>query len=90
MGRAVIWPAVQTFRIGTGKEQAVKVLEEAAEVYAAWQELDRGAAGDPSALVDEAADLMQALSNLVNRYGRDDMRQPMADCHERNRARGRC
>ena len=87
---AVLWPAVQTFPSVRGdKAQMVKVLEEAAEVYAAWQELDRGATDDPKELVDEAADLVQALSNLLSAYNCEDMRQAMFECHERNVARGR-
>lgn len=87
---AVLWPAVQTFPDAKGdKPQAVKVLEEAAEVYAAWQDLDRGVADDPGELVEEAADLIQALSNLLSACGCEDMRQPMFECHERNVARGR-
>lgn len=87
---AVIWPAVQTFDICDDKEKIHKVLEECAEVFAAWQRIDHGETADPQELIDEAADLMQALSNLISAYGCCNMVQPMFECHERNRKRGRC
>lgn len=49
-----------------------------------------GETADPQELVDEAADLMQALSNLIIAHGCCNMVQPMFECHERNRKRGRC
>lgn len=87
---AVIWPAVLTFDICDDQEKMHKVLEECAEVFAAWQKLDHGETADPQELVDEAADLMQALSNLISAYGCSNMVQPMFECRERNRKRGRC
>ena len=91
------------------KKQAKKILEEAAEVYAAWQKFDhyRYAAVDNASrgecdcrdnynvtfsrneLVAECADLITATANLLAAIGVDDMRDAMADCVERNRARGR-
>lgn len=86
----VVWPAVQTFDICDDKEKMHKVLEECAEVFAAWQKLHHSETDDAQELVDEAADLVQALSNLLCYHGCESMVQPMIDCHERNRERGRC
>ena len=85
----VVWPAVPTFDICDDKEKMHKVLEECSEVFAAWQKLHHGETDDPKEMVDEAADLVQALSNLINAHGCDDMRWAMFECHERNRKRGR-
>lgn len=87
---AVIWPAVPTFDICDEQEKMHKVLEECGEVFAAWQKLYHGDEVDPQELIDEAADLVQALSNLLRAHGCDDMRQAMFECHERNKKRGRC
>lgn len=61
-------------------EQACKVLEEAAEVYAAWQVVDACGASDicaacsiecaaPIDFADEIADVIQVACNLAYRYG---------------------
>lgn len=74
---------VATFNTGcTEKEQAVKVLEEAAEVFGAWQSRD-------GLLANEIADVITAACNLAERYG-IDMEQAMLDCAMRNHKRGRC
>lgn len=86
------------------KEQVCKVLEEAAEVFAAWQKCDEceGGArwckecrkglrfdGCPyEDLSDEIADVIQAACNLAERYG-IDVAAAMVRCEERNRKRGR-
>lgn len=66
----------------TGKVQAVKVLEEAAEVFAAWQR------GFREPFEDEVADCMQALANIADMYD-VDLEAAMRRCDERNKARGR-
>ena len=73
------------------KAQALKVLEEAAEVFAAWQDYDRARhkIDDRLALVSELADVIQAAANLAWAVGIEDMREPMAACERRNRERGR-
>lgn len=77
------------------KQQALKPLEEAAEVFGAWQnlrdakELPRSAAQYRYALLDECADVIQATLNLVAALGCEDMRDFMAQCESRNRRRGR-
>lgn len=90
--------SVDTFRTQcTSKEQACKVLEEAAEVFGAWQRVDdadrnfmfseEGNWHVPD-LADEIADVIQAACNLAYRYG-IDVSAAMQRCEERNRARGR-
>lgn len=84
------------------KEQALKPLEEAAEVFGAWQLYDRRmrmdkAAGIRSpqsfelrdALLDECADAIQAICNLAASLGVRDMTHRMRECRLRNERRGR-
>ena len=73
------------------KAQAVKVVEEAAEVFGAWQTwVDGGWCGcDRRALVGECADTIQAVCNLLDALGVEDMRPHMEECRARNEARGR-
>lgn len=80
------------------KEQACKVLEEAAEVFGAWQTLDLeyARANDEKpympflrdAMADEIADVIQASCNLAERYG-IGVAAAMVRCEKRNRERGR-
>jgi NTP pyrophosphatase (non-canonical NTP hydrolase) len=80
------------------KAAAIKVLEEASEVRAAWQRLDLAyaRANDDkdympalrTELADEIADVIQAACNLAARYNLN-VADAMTRCEERNRARGR-
>lgn len=93
---------VRTFRMGTNKEAAVKVLEEASEVRAEWQTYERMTKNERlqaewerkcndeqrDVLADELADVIQAACNLADRYG-IDLQAAMVRCEERNRERGR-
>ncbi len=75
-----------------GKEQALKVLEEAAEVFGAWQAFNADQDGNTSAffsLLDECADVIQAVSNLIAALNVVDFAPYMDDCRERNEKRGR-
>lgn len=78
----------------SGKEQAMKVLEEAAEVFSAWEKtclpIVQFGGGSPfdGALADEIADVITAACNLARMYGLD-MHSAMERCAERNRDRGR-
>lgn len=92
--------SVATFEaVVANKEQAVKVLEEAAELYAAWQEwaaLDHNEQGymeDLQAAVmamrAECADLIQAACNLMEGIGARDLNGAMQACRLRNELRGR-
>lgn len=75
------------------KEQAVKVLEEAAEVFGAWQVYDSDdmthVGYNASVLLDEIADTVQACCNLAAALGVYDLTPYLARCEERNRKRGR-
>ena len=77
------------------KQQTLKVLEEAAEVFGAWQLMrDTTDAGlnpkhEMADLVDEIADTIQACCNLASALGVTDLTPHLARCEERNRRRGR-
>ena len=86
--------AVRAFpRVAPDKAQALKVLEEAAEVFGAWQQRDprdETHIGYATAnVLDEIADCIQACCNLAAALGVDDMTPYLARCEERNRKRGR-
>lgn len=83
------------------KEQACKLLEEAAEAFGAWQTHQEciyvDAYTDANGLAvtlskldlaDEIADVIQVACNLAYRYG-IDVAEAMKRCTERQRARGR-
>ena len=73
------------------KAQALKPLEEAAEVVEAWKDWDAFAAHGEAeqALLAECADVIQATLNLVAALGVEDFRPYMKECERRNRERGR-
>ena len=78
------------------KAQALKVLEEGAEVYGAWQEWDRATKGNRAhmnkrhdELLDECADVMQATCNMLSALGVEDASMLMLRCRRRNEERGR-
>lgn len=82
------------------KAQALKVLEEAAEVVEAFKRADPGdvlpvARQFPDCnkrilpLVDEIADTITACCNLAAALGVTDLTPHLAACEERNRKRGR-
>lgn len=86
------------------KEQALKALEEAAEVFGAWQEaeISKTAYADPEerevsgyafgygeVLLNEIADTITACCNLASALGVTDLTPHLAACEERNRERGR-
>lgn len=90
-------PSVRVFdEVDCSKGQAMKVLEEAAEVLEAWKAW-RGAQGGPPsaerrcrrALLDEIADGVQALCNLAHAAGEDDLGEAMGRCEGRNRRKWR-
>lgn len=73
------------------KSQALKVLEEAAEVFGAWQAGYDHDHPNPSRwpILDECADVIQAACNLVAAYGVTDFAPYMDMCRRRNEERGR-
>lgn len=87
--------AVRVFdHVAPDKAQALKPLEEAAEVFGAWQLMegieDTGVWEKRRlVLLDECADVIQATLNLVAALRCDDMRLAMTRCEDRNRSRGR-
>lgn len=95
MQDCVIVGSVATFDgVRPDKELALKVLEEASEVYNAWQAWneypDAEVKGECyQAVMEECADVIQATANLAKAMGCDDMRLDMMDCEDRNRRRGR-
>ena len=77
---------VGTFDIGDGpKQKVLKPLEEAAEIFGAWQNDDR------DGMVDEVADCIQACCNLLAWMGLDqsEVDAAMERCLRRNQLRGR-
>lgn len=87
---------VQTFAdVRPDKAQALKVLEEAAEVFGAWQlwdDLDPDEKRDGfnvGCLMSECADVIQATCNLVAAYGVTDFTTFIEACRNRNVERGR-
>lgn len=87
---------VHTFKLPCSeKEQALKVIEEASEVYAEWQEVEREIAmGMPhdQCLCDdlgyEIADCITACCNLAAKYG-IDLKAMLKKVEKSNRERGR-
>lgn len=74
------------------KAQALKPLEEAAEVYAAWQEYDRrGTVESRIDMWDECMDVMQAIVNLMyaDGFGAFEVDRAIERCRRRNVSRGR-
>ena len=78
------------------KAQALKPLEEAAEVFGAWQAwqengptMDNTEAGLVDRIIAECADVIQSTLNLVAAMGVEDFRPYMKACERRNRERGR-
>lgn len=73
------------------KEQAKKILEESAEIYAAWElwHEQQWNYKRANALKDECADVIQAVANMLAALGVDDFTEYMQACERRNRARGR-
>ena len=99
LGNVLPFPGVQP-----DKAQALKVLEEAAEIFGAWQEAEMSktayaepeerevngyAFGYGEVLLDEIADTIQASCNLAAALGVTDLTPYLARCEERNRRRGR-
>lgn len=73
------------------KAQALKVLEEAAEVFGAWQQFDDGKSPALSRwrVLAECADVIQATCNLLSGMGVADFTPYVAMCRTRNEERGR-
>lgn len=91
-GRSVSIGEVATFPgAKPDKAQALKVLEEAAEVFGAWQEADGYDFADflVEPVLDKCADVIQATCNLVAALGATDLAPYMEECRMRNEERAR-
>lgn len=85
--------------VSDDKHQALKPLEEAAEVFGAWQELDSmrdspspSARGDMRGdLIDECVDTVQAAANMLAAVGatQGEVDAAVKRMDERNGDRGR-
>ena len=86
IGEVATFPGVKP-----DKAQALKVLEEAAEVFGAWQEADDGEKPALSRwrVLAECADVIQATCNLLAGMGVTDFAPYMDMCKRRNEERGR-
>lgn len=82
------------------KAQALKVLEEAAEVFGTWQAWDEWRGADDSAgptlersaylrTLCEIADCITACANLAAALGVHDLRPYIGACERKNAERGR-
>ncbi len=72
------------------KAQALKVVEEAAEVYAAWQDFSSTEDDELEAFVlNELADCITACANLAAALGYDSLEDAINMAEIRNRLRGR-
>lgn len=102
MGYSVYGMSLRSFapeRLADGKRQALKPLEEAAEAFGAWQQYEEVEEVDPDGVrpylrdrvVDECADTVQAVVNLMAKLGvtQDELNAALERCDERNRERGR-
>lgn len=98
MGAVMEVGNIEAFRdLEPDKELLHKLLEEAAEVYGAWDSWDkwRGLGNQPTEdalrerAIDEVADVIQAACNVAAAMGVVDFAPYMGRCHERNAKRGR-
>lgn len=96
--------SVRTFPdVKSDKAQALKPLEEAAELFGAWQEWDKyhrmypvfdypkaqASKAMKEQIFSECADVIQAVCNLAASLGVYDLEPYMQACEQRNRERGR-
>lgn len=82
----------QPFVIGTEKSRMLKPLEEAAEVFGAWQDIDKDSCKmQRSYVIYECCDTIQAVANALASLGvtQDEVDQTFAKVHEHNAKRGR-
>lgn len=86
IGEVATFPGVKA-----DKAQALKVLEEAAEVFGAWQQFDdcQSPALSRWRVLAECADVIQATCNLLAAMGVTDFAPYMDACRIRNEERGR-
>lgn len=75
----------------TLREQANKILEEAAEVFSAVEDYERNHC-ECYEVFNECADVIQAAMNMIYCFGfeKNCIEEAMGYCLERNIERGRC
>lgn len=104
-GEHIMTMAVRAFAMGTNKEAALKPLEEAAEVYAEWQDLEfclahmphcngcevDGGTGGCAVKTAIADEIADCIQACCNLAARYrlDLAAAMGRCEERNVLRGR-
>lgn len=94
-------PSIRVFdEVNCSKGQAMKVLEEASEVHAAWRDYERTRSWGEDcdacvanndaliSLVDGCCDVIQATCNLLASIGVTDLTGAMLACRRRNIERG--
>lgn len=101
--RVSMYLRINTFELGTDKEAALKPLEEAAEIFGAWQTVQEQESGrefvmnaygvslDVLGVHDfalEIADCITACCNLAARYDLD-LESALKEVEQRNKERGR-
>lgn len=75
----------------------MKIVEEACEVYSAFERYRLADSAfnyilmeeSKMDMIEEISDVMQACSNMLAALGVSDMRDEMRKCADRNKARGR-
>ena len=96
---AVYFGEIDTFpKAKADKKQVCKILEESAEVFSAWEDYEFQCANPAwsdeiviarDILLDECADVVQAIANLVGALGVNNFTFYVEACERRNRERGR-
>lgn len=84
--------SIRTFpNVKLDKAQAMKPLEEAAEVFAEWQKWDGGirATYVRTKLLEECADVIVAVCNLAKAFDCDDLAPFISHVERKNEERGR-
>lgn len=86
VGEVPVFPSVRP-----DKAQALKIVEEAAEAFAAWQDWGSNETDDGlrALFLYELADVIQSVANMASALGFDDLRPAMGECRRRNEERGR-
>lgn len=82
---------VETFQDAKpDKAQVMKILEESAEVFSSWEDWRYKPTFEEQVyLLDECADVIQAICNLIAALEVDDFTAYMNECRKRNEERGR-
>ena len=84
--------ALSVFKRGTEKEAALKPMEEAAEIYAAWHRYNHlgtvAKLNERAQILEKIADCIQACANFAYRIGCDDLTMDQLDVEDKNLRRG--